>query len=537
MSRRFVAIAFFAAILPVSAAAQFASFAGVVRNSSGGALGDMTVQAYNPAGFPVTATTDSQGNYLLVVPSGTYRLVAYDNSGTWAVSFYGDALSYEASEAINVTEGQRVTANFVLTPGRSISGFVGNAATGAPLAGAVVAAYNLDGSRRTFVHANSDGSFNLTVPAGAYKIAAYHEVAPYIPTFFRNERLFGLADAVTPPATNINFGLGPGTKLLGSVKEKVTGIPLSAMQVVAYDLQGNVQFRTDTNPAGNFAFVLPPGSFKFAVEDRGGNYQTTFFRDSTSFASAASVVADASAPLLNFTVGRVPDATPLTTVFIPGIIHAQNSAAGTFFKTDVWIQNSGDAPLTVTAVYLPGGQDNSAATGLPVVVPARGQLALADIVQSLFGTTGAGALRLEAKGAFRATSRTYNVPANSAEIGTFGLSIPGQSLGASLGRATLAGLAHNGVSRTNIGLMNPQPIPLDIKVDVFSSTGALLGSHTFMLKAGQWEQPPVTAVIPAGTNFDQAYAVLSSAQGSFFSYAAVVDSKSGDGTFILPSGD
>lgn len=536
MSRRLVAVAFFVALLPFTAAAQTATFAGVVRNTSGGLLGDMTVQAYSPAGFPVTATTDSQGRYFLVVPSGTYRLVAYDNSGTWAVSFYGNALSYEASEAINVTEGQNITVNFVLSPGRSISGFVGNAATGAPLSGAVVAAYNLDGSRRTFVHTNNDGSFNLTVPSGSYKIAAYHEVAPYIPTFFRNERLFGLADTVTPPVNNINFGLAPGTKLLGSVKEKITGIPLVAMPVVAYDLQGNVQFRTETNPAGNFAFVLPPGSFKFAVEDPGGNYQTTFFRDSTSFASAASVVADSSAPLLNFSVGRVPDGNPVSTVFIPGIIHAQNTAVGTFFKTDVWIQNSGDAPLTVTAIYLPGGQDNSGATGLPVVVPARGQLALTDIVQTVFGKTGAGALRLEADGPFRATSRTYNVPSNSAQVGTFGLSIPGQSLGASLGRATLAGLAHNSVSRTNIGLMNPQPIPLDIKVEVFSSTGALLGSQTFTLNPGQWEQPSVNAVV-TGANFDQAYAVISSAQGSFFSYAAVVDSKSGDGTFILPSGD
>src|SRR5687768_5240533 len=283
MSPRLVAIAFIAALLPLSVSAQVASFSGVVRNPSGLALGDMTVQAYNPAGFPVTATTDSQGRYLLVVASGTYRLVAYDNSGTWAVSFYGGALSFEASQAFNVTEGQQVTANFVLSEGRSISGFVGSAATGAPLVGAIVAAYNLDGSRRTFVQTNADGSFNLTVPAGSYKIAAYHEVAPYIPTFFRNERLFGLADSVTPPATNINFGLATGTKLLGSVKERATGIPLSAMPVVAYDLQGNVQFRTETNPAGNFAFVLPPGSFKFAVEDPGGKYQTTFFRDATSF--------------------------------------------------------------------------------------------------------------------------------------------------------------------------------------------------------------------------------------------------------------
>lgn len=534
--RLLVAIGFFAALLPLPAAAQTASFAGVVRSSAGATLGDMTVQAYNPSGFPVTATTDSQGRYLIVVPSGTYRLVAYDNSGAWAVSFYGDAQSFEASQAINVTEGQQVTANFVLSPGRMITGFVGNAATGASLHGAVVAAYNLDGSRRTFVHTSSDGSFTLTVPAGSYKLVAYHEVAPYIPTFFRNERLFALAEPVTPPASNINFGLAPGTKLLGVVKEKITGIPLGAMPVVAYDLQGNVQFRTETNPAGNFAFVLPPGSFKFAVEDPGGNYQTTFFRDATTFASGSSIVADSSAPLLNFTVGRIPDATPLTRLYIPGIIHAQNAGAGTFFKTDVWIQNSGDAPLRVTLTYLPGGQDNSGATGLPVVVPARGQLALGDIVQKTFGTTGAGALRLEGDGPFRATSRTYNVPANSAQIGTFGLSIPGQPLGASMAKATLAGLAHDATSRTNIGLMNPQPVALDVKVEVFSSSGALLGSKTFHLKPGQWEQPSVNAIV-TGANFDQAYAVVSSEQGSFFSYAAVVDAKSGDGTIILPSGD
>ena len=535
MSPRLVAIAFFAALLPLWASAQVASFSGVVRNPSGLALGDMTVQAYNPAGFPVTATTDSQGRYLLVVPSGTYRLVAYDNSGTWAVSFYGGALSFETSQAFNVTEGQQVTANFVLAAGRSISGFVGNAATGAPLAGAIVAAYNLDGSRRTFVQTNNDGSFNLTVPAASYKIAAYHEVAAYIPSFFRNERLFGLADTVTPPATNINFGLATGTKLLGLVKERTTGIPLSAMPVVAYDLQGNVQFRTETNPAGNFAFVLPPGSFKFAVEDPGGNYQTTFFRDATSFASAASVVADSSAPLLQFSVSRVPEPAPVTTLYIPGVINAQNPAIGTFFKTDVWIQNSDDAPLTVTLTYLPGGQDNSGTTGLPVVVPARGQLALRNILESVFGTTGAGALRLEGHAPFRATSRTYNVPANAAQIGTFGLSIPAQSIGASMGRATLPGLAQNASSRTNIGLMNPQPVSLDVKVEVFSSMGALLGSRSITLRPGEWVQPGVAEFV--STSFDQAYAVVSSDQGSFFSYAAVIDSRSGDGTFILPAGD
>src|SRR5688572_7492359 len=94
MSRSLIAASFFV-LLTLPLAAQNASFTGVVRNSTGAALGDMTVQAYNPAGFPVTASTDSQGRYLLIVPPGSYRLVAYDNTGTFAVSFYGDAPAFE----------------------------------------------------------------------------------------------------------------------------------------------------------------------------------------------------------------------------------------------------------------------------------------------------------------------------------------------------------------------------------------------------------------------------------------------------------
>lgn len=537
MSFRKFALILFTALIAASAAAQTASFTGTVRNSSGVPLGDMTVQAYNPAGFPVTTTTDSQGRYLLVVPPGTYRLVAYDNSGTYAVEFYGGVNAFEKSQAINVTEGQVVRdINFVLPPGLKISGIVVNASMGGGLHGAVVAAYNLDGSRRTYVTTNQDGSYTLTVPPGSYKVVAYHEVTPFIPVFFQNKRLFTEADIVTPPAAQVSFGLVLGVKISGSVKDKTSGAPLGGLAVVAYDLQGNVQYRTETNPAGNFAFVLPNDMvFKFAVEDASGNYQTKFYRDATSFASAAAIPANSSAPLLVFSVGRGSTDESLTTVYIPGIIHAENPGLSTFFKTDVWIQNPGDQAITVTATFLRGGQDNTNTTGLPVTVPARGQVFLQDIVSSLFGTSGAGALRLDASAPFRATSRTYNVPPNAAQMGTFGLSIPGQTIGASLGRATLAGLSQNTSSRSNIGLFNPQPHPINLRIEIFSATGSLLGSGAAMLRPGEWAQPSVRTWVP--TDFDQAYAVISSEDGSFFSYAAVVDAKSQDGTIILPSGD
>ena len=178
---------------------------------------------------------------------------------------------------------------------------------------------------------------------------------------------------------------------------------------------------------------------------------------------------------------------------------------------------------------------SSVEDGLPITVPPRGQVFIRDIVRSFFGTAGAGALRLESEQPFRATSRTYNEPANAAVIGTFGLSLPGQTIGDSLGRATLTGLAENTGSRTNIGLTNPQPHRINVKIDIFSATGDLLGSRTYPLEPGQWTQPWVRDFVPV--TFDQAYAVVSSADGSFFTYAAVVDNKSGDGTIILPIED
>lgn len=531
-------IAFLAIALSIaaSAAAQTASFTGVVRNGNGAPLGDMTVQAYNPSGVPVTTTTDSQGRFLLVVPAGTYRLVAYDNSGTYAVSFYGGVGSFEQSQAINVVDGQVVRdIQFVLPPGMKISGIVVDASFGGGLQGAIVAAYNLDGTRRTFVTTNQDGTYTLTVPPGAYKVVAYHEVTPLIPVFFQNRRLFEEATVVNPPASAVNFDLAIGSKVLGSITEKQTGAPLGGLAVVAYDLAGNVQFRTDSDPSGNFAFVLPPGSYKFAVEDPDGVYATTFYRDATTFASAATIAADASAPLLRFSVGKTPNGEHTHTQYVPGIIHAQNPTSGTFFKTDVWLQNPGDTSLTVTATFLRSGQDNSGATGLPVVIPPRGQRYLQDLVQNFFGTNGAGALRLEAPATFRATSRTYNVPPNVAEAGTFGLSIPSQSVGDSLGRATLTGISHTSVSRTNVGIMNPQPFPIDVLIEVFSANGSLLGSQSVTLQPGQWEQPGVAGFV--SVFFEHGYAVVSSPSGSFFSYAAVVDSKSQDGTIIMPTAD
>ena len=515
------------------ASAEAQSFSGTVRNEQNQALGDMTVRAYNASGILTsTATTDSQGRYIMPVPAGTYRVLAFDRSGTYAVSFYRGASSFETSGAINLTAFQSLAVDFTLPRGLELIGSVREASTLRPLGGAIVAAYNLDGSRRSFTNASPDGTYTLIVPAGAYKLVAFHETQPFVPEFFVEQPLFESARTVNAPGFGINFTLEPGAPVRGTVVEKGTGVPLANVRVVAYDPQGVVRFRTETNASGAFTFVVPPGPYKFAAEDPSNIYEATFFGDVTQFAAAPTVAVDGNGvPQLRINPARVQIGTRKNTVWIA----AAGSGPGandTTFKTDLWIQNPTAEPITVTVTFLPSGRDNSAVTGLPVLIGARAQRSFLDVVVSLFGTLNLfGGLRLDSASDFSATSRTYNQPRN-ALLGTYGLSLPGQSIGDSRGRATLGGLAGNQLSRTNIGLLNPQPVAVTVTIALFAADGTALlpPEPPVTLQPLEWRQIRVLIL----NNVDNAYAVVTSSDGSFFSYAAVVDQRSGDGTIILP---
>jgi len=528
-------IAVILVFLALPAAAQNANVLGMVRTAEGGVqLADMTVAAYNAAGFLAASTvTDGLGRYLLTLPPGTYRLLAFDRSGTYATSFYNGAASFETSQQVNLAPGQSLPVAFTLPRGFQITGMVLDGSTGLPLAGAVVSAYNTDGSLRSFTATALNGTFTLIVPAGSYKLVAYHEVLPYVPEFYRETALFESAALVTAPASGLVFSIERGVKIHGTIRAKGSDQPLEGLSVVAYDLQGTVRSRTTTNPGGEFSLVVPAGSYKIAVDDPRHVYETTFFRDAKTFQSAAVISVDGQSvpPDVNLQVGRAPDPRATTTFWIAAAANA-TGANNTLFQTDVWLYNPTADPITVNMFFLRGGQDNSDATAVPVTVAAHGQDRYVNILQSAFGSEGIGALRFESQSTFRVTSRTYNVPPNSSQIGTFGLAIPGQDIGASLSRATLTGLANSAASRTNIGVLNPQPTSTTVKIEVFGADGAVIRSETIALRPSEWIQ--LNNFVPAA---DNAYAVLSAEDGSFFSYASVVDQKSGDGTIILPSAD
>jgi len=518
------------------AAAQISLVSGTVSAQSG-FLSGITVAAYNAEGqLVVTTGTDIQGRYTLALPAGTYRILAYDMNGVWATSFYSNASSFETSARLPLSQSQSVNGiNFLLVSGIQVSGYVSAGAT--PLSGMVVAAYNLDGTRRAFERTRGDGSFSLVLPPGQYKFVTYDDNQNYATQFFSGHTSFQSAQVVTVtgPISTISFNVTFAARVTGRVIDRESAQPVSSVDVTAYDLAGNLVTSVVPDLTGRFSLALPPGIYKFVVVDPAKRYQVSFYRDAGSFASAASFNLGAGSFQSNvdFSLSPVPSQSR-ETIFVSAAANAQG-ANGTFFRTDVWIFNPSDSVANVTITFLAGGQDNREAQGRSINVLPQQQVTLTNILQTVFELSSTtGALKFESDQRIRVTSRTYNVPPDSSVTGTFGLAIPGLPLSSSIGRGLISGLSNNDVSRTNVGVLNPQPNPITVTFSLFLADGRLLAEGSKALAPLEWFQAnTIFSFLGVTQPIDNAYLRLESEEGSFFSYGAVVDQKSGDGTIIL----
>ena len=176
-------------LVAIAASAAAAVVKGTVTDAGNGTrLPNMVVAAYTTAGaLMAVSTTDSNGNYSLTFATGAYRLLAYDNAGTYATTFAGDADSFETSAVLNVT-GDVNNFNFALRKAGTVTGTVVAAASGTPLRAITVAAYNSgSGTRRGFAQTDATGQYRLVLPPGAYRIAAYDDGGTYAVRFYNDQ--------------------------------------------------------------------------------------------------------------------------------------------------------------------------------------------------------------------------------------------------------------------------------------------------------------------------------------------------------------
>ena len=533
-------------------AANAAVVRGSVSNTEGVRLTGKVVTAYDASGvLRGTTTTDVSGNYALPLPAGSYRVLAYDNDGTYATAFHANADSFESSPFVQLGSAD-VVANFVLPLGGRVTGMV--IADGAPLSGAVVEAYNLSGTRRGSTTTNASGQYSIVLPAGEYKMYAYGALGVFAGEFGGNVRAFADAPVtrVNPPAaTPLSFELERAARVDGSVIDADTRAALPGRIVYVYTAAGALVTTTTTDTAGSFAVNLGPGQYRFVAGDPLRIYAPAFYDGSRSFENADVVTLSAAELRPNLTIAAMRGAVISGTVNGgAGLAVAAYNADGSLHASTV-VDGAGAYAMVVApgeyrvAAYDPAGvyatQFYQAATSFlaarPVAILAgqtlssisfaavragrfTGTVRDASTLQPLGGMTvaaydAAGALTGEAT---TASNGTFTMPVAPAQYrlivfdprldyatayaggaSSYEATVPLTIVADATNTVDFAmsrGVRVTGVVRdpSNFGIDGVEVFALDASGRRVAGTTTSAGAFTFVVVAGSWE---VMAIDPA----------------------------------------
>jgi hypothetical protein len=225
-----------------------------------------------------------------------------------------------------------------------------------------------------------------------------------------------------------------------------------------------------------------------------------------------------------------------------------SGAAGTFFRTNLHITNTGGNPATVTVSLIP----SDIVTGTPapprVYTLAPGQtIEKPDILNTEFGLqnpSGAG-LRIHPGGPAQLVVSTRTFVEKFG--GTFGFFIPGlpasssTAIGLGTGRVAAIQLDQSSAatgSRSNFGMAEVGGADVFVRVTVKSGeTGTALGSKGYFVPANTSLQRSVTDILGPGAFATNVYLQfeLEGGAGKILAYGVAVDNTSGDAIYVPAS--
>jgi len=234
----------------------------------------------------------------------------------------------------------------------------------------------------------------------------------------------------------------------------------------------------------------------------------------------------------------LPQVPSSDTTFIPAAALAAG-LEGSFFQTDVDLNNAGSTDLTYQLLWLPRGSDNSDPVRSSTFSIAAGtSVRYTNVLAEVFGLEPdqVGALVVEASGIdLLAMSRTYNVVSAKA-AGTFGQELPGIPADRMISTGVtkrIVFLSENEDFRANVGCVNGVGTEVVVAIDLYNSQGANLETKYMML-------PPYSNRQINGIFHDYApvngYAEVRTytPDAAFFCYGSVLDNVTSDPTTVLP---
>lgn len=224
--------------------------------------------------------------------------------------------------------------------------------------------------------------------------------------------------------------------------------------------------------------------------------------------------------------------------FIPAAARAAG-AQGSFFKTDVDIQNGDSGMVHYQFLWLPRDTDNSspaasAEYALGAGVATRYQDVLGEVFGVGDGTNAVGALAIVSDSSdLRLFSRTYNV----SDSGTFGQSIPGfaaDDLIMEGERKRILFFTENPAFRSNIGILNGTGAPMTITWARYLADGTMVEQASADLPP--WGNVQLNRVFEGEAPVEAAYIdVWTETPGAaFMAYGSVLDNSTSDPTTVLP---
>jgi hypothetical protein len=257
---------------------------------TGQALSAITITAYDSAGGVIGQTrSDDAGSFAMAVPPGALRLVAHDDTGTYAGSFFNEAEAFELGTVLQLARGDTAAGlQFRMDIAGRVAGRVTNASTGAGLQ-ALVIVYNLSGTRREIVRTDPSGAFTSILPPGHYKLAAVEESGLFTAQFWSGKASFGSADpllVIAQQPTPASFALALAARISGSVIERTSGKAIGGMTVAAIDSHGVTAASSSTDASGNYTLLLPGGSYRLMATDPTGRHAAGFEGSATTLETA-----------------------------------------------------------------------------------------------------------------------------------------------------------------------------------------------------------------------------------------------------------
>jgi PKD repeat protein len=225
--------------------------------------------------------------------------------------------------------------------------------------------------------------------------------------------------------------------------------------------------------------------------------------------------------------------------FVPAAAKAAG-AEGSFFLTDLDIQNGGSSTATYQLLWLPRNANNASPTASEVFTLGPGvAVRYRDVLGSVFGfddgAAGALAVVSDSNGLFL-MSRTYNLPPDDVG-GSFGQSIPGLRSDGLIPpdeRRRILFFTEDEEFRSNLGLLNGTGNPIVVRWERFTADGTSRGTGQRQL--APWSNTQINQVF---SDFDPAEAAYvdvwtETAGGAFAAYGSVLDNATSDPTTVLP---